>query len=65
MGREYLSSLLSTPTLGVPVSLPLGWNTRLPINFNIENFGWKTCEVEKGSIILLIFSCGRAFNVGG
>ena len=26
---------------------------------------WKTYEVEKGSIILLIFSCGRGFNVGG
>ena len=25
----------------------------------------KTCEVEKGSIILLFFSCGGAFNVGG
>ena len=65
MGYEILWSLLRTPTLGVRVSLPLGWNTCLLINFDIENFGWKTCEVEKGSIILLIFSCGRAFNVGG
>ena len=65
MGHEILWSLLRTPTLGVRVSLPLGWNTCLPINFDIENFGWKTCEVEKGSIILIIFSCGRAFNVGG
>ena len=32
--------------------------------FCIENFGSKTCEVEKGSISLLIFSCGQAFNVG-
>ena len=32
--------------------------------FDIENIGWKTCEVEKGSIILWIFSCMGAFNVG-
>ena len=50
---------------GVRVQLPLGWNTCLPINFDIEKFWWKTCEVEKGSIILLFFSCGRAFNVAG
>ena len=42
----------------VRVSLPLGWNTCLLINFGIENFGWKTCEVEKESIILLIFPAG-------
>ena len=65
MGHEILWSLLRAPTLGVRVSLPLGWITCLPINFDIENFGWKTCEVEKGSIILLIFSCRRAFKVGG
>ena len=29
------------------------------------NFVWKTCEMEEGRIILLIFSCGGAFNVGG
>ena len=51
--------------MGVRNSLQLGWNTCLPINFDMENFGWKTYEVEKGSIILLISSCGRAFNVGG
>ena len=62
--HEILWFLLRTPTLGVRVLLPLGWNTCLPINFDIENFGWKTCEVEKGGIILLIFSCGGAFNVG-
>ena len=28
------------------------------INFDIENFVWKTCEVEKGSIILLFFPAG-------
>ena len=65
MRHEILSSLLRTPTLEVRVSLPLGWNTCLPINFDIENVGWKTYKVEKGSIILLIFSCGRAINVGG
>ena len=65
MRHEILWSWLRTPTLEVPVSLRLGCNTCLPINFAMENFGWKTCEVEKGSIILLIFSCGRAFNVGG
>ena len=32
----------------------LGSNTCSPINFNIEKFGWKTCEVEKGSIILVV-----------
>ena len=63
--HEILWFLLRTLTLGVRVLLPLGWNTCLPINFDIENFGWKTCEVEKGGIILLIFSCGGAFNVGG
>ena len=36
----------------------------LPMNFDIKNFVWKTYEGEKGSIILLIFSCGGAFNVG-
>ena len=36
----------------------LGWNTCLPIDFDIEDFGWETCEVEKESIILLIFPCG-------
>ena len=51
--------------MGVRVSLLLGWNSCLPISFDIENFGWKTCELEKRSIILLIFSFGRAFNVGG
>ena len=65
MGHEFLWSLLRTPTLGVWVSLPLGWNICIPINFAIKNFERKTCEVEKGNIILLIFSCGRAFNVGG
>ena len=43
----------------------LGWNTFLPVSFDIENFVWKTYEGEKGSIILIIFSCGCAFNVGG
>ena len=57
--------LVKDSDTGVRVSLPLGWNTCLPINFDFENFEWKTCEVEKGRIILLIFSCGRAFNVGG
>ena len=57
--------LVKDSDTGVRVSLPLGWNTCLLINFDIENFGWKTCEVEKESIILLAFSCGRAFNVGG
>ena len=33
----------------------LGRNTCLPINSDIENFGWKTCAVEKGSISLVMF----------
>ena len=47
VGHDILCSLLRTPKLGVE------WNTCLPINYDTENFGWKTCEVEKGSIILL------------
>ena len=43
----------------------LGWNTCLPINFDIDNFGCETCEMEKGNIILSIFSCRGAFNGGG
>ena len=39
-------------------------HTCLPINFDIENVGCKTCEVEKRSIILLNISCRRSFNVG-
>ena len=52
--HEILRSLLRTPTQGVRVQLTLGWNTCLTINFDIENFGWKTCEVEKESIILVM-----------
>ena len=37
----------------------------MPFNFDVQNFEWKTCEVEKGNIILLIFSCRGTFNVGG
>ena len=55
--------MLRTLTLEVRVYLPLRWNTCLPINFDIENFGCK--KVEKRNIILIIFSCRRAFNVGG
>ena len=62
---EILWFLLRTLTLEVRVYLPLRWNNCLPINFDIENFGCKTCKVEKRSIILLIFSCRGAFNVGG
>ena len=65
MGHEILWSLLGTLALGVRVLLLLGLNTCLRINLDIENFGWKTCELQKASIILLIFSCGHAFNVGG
>ena len=51
--HEILRSFLRTPTQGFRVQLTLGWNTCLPINFDFENVGWKTCEVEKGSIILV------------
>ena len=47
------------------VAVPLEWNTCLLINFDVVNFVWKTCEWEKGSIILLLLSCVGAFNVGG
>ena len=50
---------------GVRVQFPLGWNTCLLINFDIVNFVWKACEGEKGNVILLILSCGGAFNVVG
>ena len=39
--------------VAVRMEYQLGWN-----------FGWKTCEVKKRSVILLIFPCGGAFNVG-
>ena len=44
--------------------MPLGWNTCLSINFDIENFEFKTCDLEKGSIIFLILSIKCAFNSG-
>ena len=34
-------------------------------DFDIENFEWKTYDGGKGTIILLTFSCGGAFNVSG
>ena len=45
--------------------LQVEWNTCLLTNFNIVNIMWKLAEGEKGSIILLFFSFGSAFNVGG
>ena len=65
VGHEIFLSLLRAPTLGMRVLLPLGWNTCLAINFDIEKFRWKTCEVEKGIIILLIFSCRHALMLLG
>ena len=52
---------MRTPTLGVRIQLALGWKTGLPIDFDIENFAWKTCKGEEGSIILLNFFSAQVF----
>ena len=64
--HEILRSLLRTPTQGVRVQLTLGWNTCLSINFDFGNIGCQACEVEKGSILLVMLVgegwCGQFYT---
>ena len=53
--------LVEESDTGVRVQLPLGWNTLLPINFDIENFVLKACEGDHKffSAEVLLMSVGK------